>query len=173
MSPSLTEIILGQYSKSVCCPRFFVPNHENFGTVQHLGEKTRKGAVLPQKTNPRQQKCCTVQKTKNNLLEPVRPAADRRPQRLGLSSMFASFDKKIGTIQYFCEKNQQQCCNLSKFWLPNHENLRTVQHCCKKTNKSVALSQNCWSPTYIFISVYVYVTDHGARHGSLKSRGIF
>ena len=50
----------------------------------------------PKNINPRQQESSIVQK--NNLLEPVRPPGDQKPQRFGQYGVFASFACKSAVL---------------------------------------------------------------------------
>ena len=134
-------------------PKFCVPNHSI------SAKELAKVLYCPKATNPRQQKCCTAPKN-NNLLEPVRAPGERRPQRLGQSSIFASFAKRDLdiTATLYCPKTfvagDEKLWDSTALLLKNHqESMRpqllvspktigTVQHFCWLSCKNVILSQS-------------------------------
>ena len=52
--------------------------------------------------------------------------------------------KNFGTVQHFCNPEEQKCCTVPKFLVPRHKNLGTVQHFCSSG------SQKCCTVTIFF-----------------------
>ena len=120
-----------------CCtaPKFLVPRHKNLGTVQHF-------------CNPEEQKCCTVPNffgfsLKSVVLslkqhrKPILQNLQGLPSLKVLENSFFFFrffsdstalfneqPKKIGTVQHFCNPEEQKCCTVPDFLVPRHEKFR-------------------------------------------------
>ena len=139
-----------------CCtvPKFLIPKHKNLGTVQHfcssglqkcytvpkfLVPKHKNLGTVPHFCSPEEQKCCTVpKKPKKPILqnlqagEALKVLENRFFFRFFRDStaLFNEKPKKLGTVQHFCNPEEQKCCTVPKFLVPKHKNLGTVQHFC-------------------------------------------
>ena len=123
-----------------CCtvPNFFGLGTKNLGTVQHF-------------CSPEKQKCCTVPMffglglksavlslknwRKKNILQNLQAGEalkvlENRVFRFFRDStaLFNEKPKKLGTVQHFCNPEEQKCCTVPKFLCPGTKNLGTVQH---------------------------------------------
>ena len=112
---------------------------KNLGTVQHF-------------CSPEEQKCCTVPNffgfslksavlSLKNLKKPILQNLQAGEALKVLENRFFRFfrdstalfnekPKKLGTVQHFCNPEEQKCCTVPKFLVPKYKNLGTVQHFC-------------------------------------------
>ena len=125
-----------------CCtvPKLLCLGTKNLGTVQHS-------------CSPEGQKCCTVPKIfglglksdvlslKNLKKKPILQNLQASEALKVLENRFFRFfrdstalfnekPKKLGTVQHFCNPEEQQCCTVPKFSCLGTKNLGTVQHFC-------------------------------------------
>ena len=124
-----------------CCtvPKFSCLGTKNLGTVQHF-------------CNPKEQKCCTVPKFFGlglksavlSLKKPKKPILQNLQAGEALkvlenrffrffrdsTALFNEKPKNLGTVQHFCNPEEQKCCTVPKFLCLRTKNLGTVQHFC-------------------------------------------
>ena len=124
-----------------CCtvPKFLYLGTKNLGTVQHFCSSGL-------------QKCCTVPNffgfslksavlSLRNLKKPILQNLQAGEALKVLENRFFRFfrdstalfnekPKKLGTVQHFCNPEEQKCCTVPKFLVPKYKNLGTVQHFC-------------------------------------------
>ena len=121
-----------------CCtaPKFLCPGTKNLRTVQHFcSPEGQKCCTVPKNFWPGVEKCCTV---------PKKPILQNFQGLLGLkvlenrffrffrdsTALFNEKPKKLGTVQHFCNPEEQKCCTVPKFLRLGTKNLGTVQHFC-------------------------------------------
>ena len=84
------------------------------------------------------EKCCTVpKKPKKPILQNLQAGEALKVLENRFFSFFrdstALFNEKpknLGTVQHFCNPEEQKCCTVPKFFGPGTKNLGTVQHFC-------------------------------------------
>ena len=87
---------------------------------------------------PGVEKCCTVtKKPKKPILQNLQAwealkVLENRFFRFfrGSTALFNEKPKKLGTVQHFCNPEEQKCCTVPEFLCLGTKNLRTVQHFC-------------------------------------------
>ena len=77
---------------------------------------------------------------------------------------FGPGTKNLGTVQHFCSPEEQKCCTVPKFFGPGTTNLGTVQHFCNpEEQKCCTVPKFFWSRNQKFRDSTALLQSRGAK----------